>query len=908
MKKKKLDAMEVNMVAVVVLAAYFGVLVGLSAWSSRRGTKRAAKLEHLRYGSPYDESLSPGFIRLMLANRSVPLCLGVTSMTVTWVGGGFFSGTAEAVYVHGLLSTQVPIGYTISLIFGGLFFSHKMRATRSLTMLDPFQQLYGRWIGPLLCLPALAGELFWSASVYAALGQAAEVVAGLSGSMVIVLSSLIVALCTCLGGLPAVVSTDAFHFFAAFVGLWVCVPFCMTTKFANNEVAMADASSEAALHSIPEMVDRLFSLVYGGLPWQVYFQRVLSSSTVFDAQMMSYVSAVGCLMFAVPPILIGSTSKRANFTAAGYPGPARLLPQDQARVLPLAIRYLCPGLVSMMGMVAIVGAVMSSADSSALSASTLVARNVYQRLFKPTARERELVKVLRLAVCAATAAAMTMALSVSSVFTLWMVSSEMVYVLLFPQLIGVFYMPKWTNSYGSVASFVLGSCVRILCGEPTLGIPAVLRLPFYDKESGQRFPFRTFCTLVSIASLVLVSMLAKAAFSRGWLRQSLDVCKCFQDDVGTRPGAPSPGVRLTRVSLDGDSTANVVPPSFAGSVSVAGSSTSSGASPAKPPVKRRVSIADFGISSGGPLISKPGAPENTVSTATSTPGIVDNFAPRSSAALSKVPTTYSSARRWSATGPKTLVGFPRVQESSDVVASSGAPPETTGTHETGGAAFQDKTSGAVPSSPPYRSPVAVTAFSTPTEVSAMGTEMFSLFTVSPSTTSTPLAIGAMSASSVDGLDSLKQSSEKAKDLTQARTTVAGTLTEDVASEPTVSTSTASGTTSAAAIQEDEAVHAAAAIRSSTGWAETTPLQTTRCGLSAEDTKLPAAEAADGKPSSSAVISKTAENVSAPTAKPELREELSSLSAAQFRSTTKKTRSKKALKNEKTKQDRPSRRQ
>ncbi|KAL3185855.1 hypothetical protein MRX96_028739 [Rhipicephalus microplus] len=849
--------MEVNMVAVVVLAAYFGVLV------------------------------------------------------VTWVGGGFFSGTAEAVYVHGLLSTQVPIGYTISLIFGGLFFSHKMRATRSLTMLDPFQQLYGRWIGPLLCLPALAGELFWSASVYAALGQAAEVVAGLSGSMVIVLSSLIVALCTCLGGLPTVVSTDAFHFFAAFVGLWVCVPFCMTTKFANNEVAMVDASSEAALHSIPEMVDRLFSLVYGGLPWQVYFQRVLSSSSVFDAQMMSYVSAVGCLMFAVPPILIGSTAKRANFTAAGYPGPARLLPQDQARVLPLAIRYLCPGLVSMMGMVAIVGAVMSSADSSALSASTLVARNVYQRLFKPTARERELVKVLRLAVCAATAAAMTMALSVSSVFTLWMVSSEMVYVLLFPQLIGVFYMSKWTNSYGSVASFVLGSCVRILCGEPTLGIPAVLRLPFYDKESGQRFPFRTFCTLVSIASLVLVSMLAKAAFSRGWLRQSLDVCKCFHDDVGTRPGAPSPGTRLTRVSLDGDSTANVVPPSFAGSVSAAGSSTSSGASPAKPPVKRRVSIADFGISSGGPLISKPGAPENTVSTVTSTPGIVGNFASRSSAALSKVPATYSSARRWSAIEPKTLVSLPRVQESSDVVASSGTPPETTGAHETGGAAFQGKTSDVVPSSPPYRSPV----FSTPTEVSAMGTEMFSLFTVSPSTTSTPLAIGAMSASSVDGLDSLKQSSEKAKDLAQARTTVAGTLTEDVASEPTMSTSTASGTISAAAIQEDEAVHAAAAIRSSTGWAETTPLKTTRCGLSAEDTarqrsdtKLPAAEATDGKPSSSAVISKTAENVSAPTAKPELREELSSLSAAQFRSTTKKTRSKKALKNEKTKQDRPSRRQ
>ncbi|XP_049267036.1 high-affinity choline transporter 1-like [Rhipicephalus sanguineus] len=205
---------------------------------------------------------------------------------------------------------------------------------------------------------------------------------------------------------------------------------------------------------------------------------------------------------------------------------------------------------------------------------------------------------------------MSTALSVSSVFALWTVSSEMVYVLLFPQLIGVFYMPKWTNSYGSVASFVLGSSVRILCGEPSLGIPAVLRLPFYDKESGQRFPFRTFCTMVSIASLVLVSRLAKAAFSRGWLRKSLDVCKCFQDDV-VDPSTPSTGVRPTRISLDSDRTANVAPPSAAGSVSAAGSSTSLVANTVKPTQKRRVSIADGALPSSGPLIVETGAREST---------------------------------------------------------------------------------------------------------------------------------------------------------------------------------------------------------------------------------------------------------------------------------------------------------
>lgn len=44
----------------------------------------------------------------------------------------------------------------------------------------------------------------------------------------------------------------------------------------------------------------------GGIPWQVYFQRVLSASSATYAQVLSVLAAFGCLVMAVPSVLIGA--------------------------------------------------------------------------------------------------------------------------------------------------------------------------------------------------------------------------------------------------------------------------------------------------------------------------------------------------------------------------------------------------------------------------------------------------------------------------------------------------------------------------------------------------------------------------------------------------------------------------
>ncbi|CAN7992851.1 unnamed protein product, partial [Ixodes hexagonus] len=91
-------------------------------------------------------------------------------LAATWVGGGYINGTAEVIYTTGLVWTQAPFGYAMSLVIGGYLFATKMRDAGYHTMLDPFQVHFGNRMGGLLFLPALCGEVFWSAAILAALG------------------------------------------------------------------------------------------------------------------------------------------------------------------------------------------------------------------------------------------------------------------------------------------------------------------------------------------------------------------------------------------------------------------------------------------------------------------------------------------------------------------------------------------------------------------------------------------------------------------------------------------------------------------------------------------------------------------------------------------------------------------
>ena len=65
-------------------------------------------------------------------------------------------------------------------------------------------------------------------------------------------------------------------------------------------------------------VDNMLILIFGGIPWQVYFQRVLSAKSEKSAMYLSYVAAIGCLLSGIPPAIIGMIGKAAGKTIYNF--------------------------------------------------------------------------------------------------------------------------------------------------------------------------------------------------------------------------------------------------------------------------------------------------------------------------------------------------------------------------------------------------------------------------------------------------------------------------------------------------------------------------------------------------------------------------------------------------------------
>ena len=82
-----------------------------------------------------------------------------------------FCGVSAFHCLFSAMGNKSAICLLYDFLLGGIFFAHRMRREGYVTMLDPLQDVFGGRMGGLLFLPALCGEVFWSAGILAALGN-----------------------------------------------------------------------------------------------------------------------------------------------------------------------------------------------------------------------------------------------------------------------------------------------------------------------------------------------------------------------------------------------------------------------------------------------------------------------------------------------------------------------------------------------------------------------------------------------------------------------------------------------------------------------------------------------------------------------------------------------------------------
>ncbi|XP_072332527.1 high affinity choline transporter 1-like [Scyliorhinus torazame] len=534
--------MAVNIPGLVAVIVFYVLILATGIWAARK-----SKQEEKKCSGDRSEVA-------MIGGRNIGILVGILTTTATWVGGGFINGIAEIVYLpnHGVGWAQAPISYCLNLIFGGLFFAKPMRSNRYVTMMDPFQIKFGNLMTSLLMIPAVLGDIFWSAAILAALGATMAVILDIETYLSIILSSCVVIVYTLLGGLYSVAYTDVMQMIFIIISLWLCVPFTIINpavadiKYTMvNYLYQSPWIGKIEVNQICRWIDDLLYMTLGGIPWQVYFQRVLAASSVSQAQKTSYIAGVLCFTLSFPSIIIGAVAVSTDWNQTDYGLPTPNERQESSMILPIVLQYLCPVYISVLGIGALSAAVMSSADSSLLSASSMFARNIYKTIIRKTAAEKEVIWVMRTTVILCGAAATTLALLTNSIYGLWFLSAELVYAILFPQFVCVLFIPN-TNTYGSAAGYLVGLTLRLLAGEPFLRIPPLIQYPGISFENGtyrQLFPFKTFTMVLSLLSIVMFSYLASFVFSRKLLPVRFDVFK-ITDKTQDFPATPEEQITL----------------------------------------------------------------------------------------------------------------------------------------------------------------------------------------------------------------------------------------------------------------------------------------------------------------------------------------------------------------------------
>ena len=384
---------------------------------------------------------------------SSPLIIG--SLLATIVGGSATIGMAGLGFKQGLTGAWWLLVGSIGLVFLGLFLAKKVRSLALYTLPELVEKQYERRMAlatSILIVIAWTGII--AAQIIAA-GQILSILGMGSPTMWMMIFTVIFVTYTILGGQHAIIRTDALQAVIILAGISGGVALLLS-RLGGWEGLQSSLPPEQFAFPLSPQFDgnRLVTLLLlVGLTYVVgpdMYSRIFCAKDEKTAKTATLWTALLTVPLAFAITLIGM-------------GAAALFPDISAeQAFPVVIKEVFSPVLGGIVLAALLCAVMSSADTTLLSASTILTVDIIER-FRPSPSQREILPRSRWAIILLGICSLIVALALKGVISA-LLFAYTIYTsgVILPVIAGFFKDRLKVTPSGALAALIGGGSAGLL--------------------------------------------------------------------------------------------------------------------------------------------------------------------------------------------------------------------------------------------------------------------------------------------------------------------------------------------------------------------------------------------------------------------------------------------------------------
>ena len=431
-----------------------------------------------------------------IAGRHLPLAMIVTTTFATWFGSETVLGI-PAKFVNSGLNGVVedPFGAGSCLILVGLFFAGKLYRMNLLTISDYYRERYGRTVEVLCSIIIMVSYLGWVSAQVTALGLVFNLLSGgvVSMPMGMAIGVVSVLAYTLFGGMWSVAITDFIQMIILVVGLATLAIFAGNQAGgADKVIALAVSQDMFKFLPEPELKEILFfvaaaiTIMFGSIPQQDVFQRVMSANSLGAATKGPIIGGICYILFAFVPMFLVVSALIIMPEKA-----AQLIKEDPQKVLPTLVMEQMPFVMQVLFFGALLSAIKSCASATLLAPSVTFTENIWRQFF-PHQGDKQALLAMRITVLVFSGLVLTYAILMqgSSIYDMVSGAYQVTLVGAFVPLVFGLYWSKATTQ-GAIFAIVLGLLAWLL---------------FLMTPAGEEFPAQLAGVLASLTGMLVGSL------------------------------------------------------------------------------------------------------------------------------------------------------------------------------------------------------------------------------------------------------------------------------------------------------------------------------------------------------------------------------------------------------------------